>query len=231
MRALRSGGLLALALFVLAVVAAPALATPGTTASSAQGPYWTPIGNTRDSSFTATSSRLNFSGVSGDGVTTFDLTCMARMEAYVPVTHTRALVTSLLPGPCTSPTFPTADIFWFATADSVTPFALHLTARVAANSWSGTLSIPMGGGMTIWVIDNAMTLCRFSIPAQSLRFVDTDVTTSFVINDSTVVFRNDVMAQDMSCPDPGRTATIGSTFTFRPQTATDNLRSTAASGD
>ena len=230
MSALRSGGILALALVMLAVVVAvPALATPATTASSAQGPYWTPIGNTRGSPFTAQAASLNFSGVSGDGVTTFDLACPATLEAYVPATHTRALVTSLLPGICTSPTFPTASIFWTTTANSVTPFALHLTARVAASSWAGTLSIPNGGGMTIWVIDNAMTLCRFSIHAQSLRFVDTDATTSFVINDSTVVFRNDVMAQDMSCPDPGRTATIGSTFTFRPQTATDNLRSTAAS--
>ena len=230
MKALRSGGILALALLVLAVVvAAPALATPATTNSSAQGPFWTPIGNTRDSSFTAQAASINFSSVSGDGVTTFDLACPATLEAYVPMTHTRALVTSLLPGICTSPTFPTADIFWTTTANSVTPFALHLTSRPAANSWGGMLSIPMGGGMTIWVIDNARTICRFSIPAQSLRFVDTDVATSFVINDSTVVFRNDVMAQDMSCPDPGRTATISSTFTFRPQTATDNLRSTAAS--
>ena len=230
MSALRIGGLIALAVVVAtAVVAAPALATPNGTGSSAQAPYWTPIGNTRDSSFDATSMRLDFSAGSGDGMTTFGVTCQARLQAYVPMTHTRALVTSLLPVFCSSPTFPGAQVFWTTTADSVTPFELHLRQRVAANSWGGTFSIPFGGDMTIWVVDGGRTVCRFHIGAQSFRFLDTDVATSFIVNDSTVVFRNDAAAS-MSCPDPARAGTLAGTFTFRPQTATDNLRSTPDSG-
>ncbi len=228
MKALRISGLLGLTLIALAVIAAPALATPNTTGSGATAPFWTPIGNTTNSSFTADTTRLNFSAVSGDGVTTFDVTCMATLDAYVPQTHTRALVTSFIPGPCTSSTFPTADVFWIAPANSDAPYALHLTQRVAANSWRGTLSIPQTGDMTIWAIDNNRTVCRFRIPAQSVRFVDTDATTSFVFNDPTVSFINDAAA-DPSCPDPARTGTIGSTFTFSSDTAGDNLRSTPAS--
>lgn len=229
MKAPRIGGLLAIALIALAVVAAPALATPNTTGSGATAPFWTPIGNTTDSSFTADTTRLNFSAVSGDGVTSFDLTCMATFDAYVPQTHTRALITSFIPGPCTSPTFPTADVFWIIPATSETPYALHLTQRVAANSWRGTLSTSPNADMTIWVIDNAMTICRFSFPAQSFRFVDTDANTSIALNDSTATFRNDATPASMSCPDPARTGTIGSTFTFSSDTDGDNLRSTPAS--
>jgi hypothetical protein len=229
MRAKYIGGLLALALLVaIAAVAGPAVATPNTTGSSADPPYWTPIGNTVNSSFTATSMRFDFSALSGDGVTTFGVTCQTRLTAYVPQTHTRALVTELLPQPCSSPTFPGAQVFVGTNASSVTPFGLHLRNRVAANSWGGTFAIPNGGNITIWVVDGAMTLCRVQIGAQSFRFVDTDVTTSIVINDSTAIFSNTV-ANDISCPDPAGTGTLAGAFTFRSQTATDNLRSTAAS--
>jgi hypothetical protein len=238
MKSLKGAVLLALVLVsALVVVASPAFATPRLTSSTgtaarpdngAVSPFITPIGDTVRSSINATSPRSDFSALIIGGLATYTITCSSRGTAYVGVTHTQAILTSLVFETCrdslngsprVSTTVSSPDHPWF----------LHVRAAAGANSWDGTVNIPAGSTASIITRPIGQD-CRITVGPQSVRLRDTDraATRTIEVSDRTVRFSLDA-GSTSGCPDPARTATQSGTYTLTPTTPADQLRSTALS--
>ncbi len=230
MNPLKRGVLAALVLVcALGVVSAPAFATGANTTSVANvAPFFTPIGNTDNSSSTFTSPRVDFSVVGLDG-RLITVTCRAAASGYVPQTHTRFFFTTMTFAGCRSNLGVATTVT--TTATSMTPFGWHVTAPVpgVANSWFTTLIVPGGQSISIVITLGAGRFCGATIGPQSIKAIDTDAARTMAINDPTVRFVLDAGSDPVVCPDPARTITIRGTYGYTPDTQNDAFRSTAAS--
>jgi hypothetical protein len=230
MNPLKGGILVALVLLcALAVVGAPAFATVANTTSVMNvGPFFTPIGNTDNSSSTFASPRVDFSAVAFDG-RVVTVTCVAGASGYVPNTHTRVLITAMGFGGCVPSIGAGAMVRTSAT--SATPFGWHVTSTVVMTpaSWFTTLAIPAGQNISIVINLGGGRFCGMTIGQQSIKATDTNVTRTVVFNDPTIRFILDAGSDPVLCPDPARTITMTGTYTYRPDTAADMFRSTAGS--
>jgi hypothetical protein len=230
MKALTRCALVALVVAgALAVIAPPAFATGLNTGSvNNVGPFFTPIGNTDNSSSTFIGPRVDFSGVTrgGAGVT---VTCESGMSGYVPNTHTRVLITDLAYNGCISNIGNVS--FALSDATSANPYTLHVTSTFGgvANSWSTTLNIPMGQRISINITLGGGRFCGITIGPQSIKATDTDAGRTLVFADPTVRFILDAGSDVVNCPDPARNLTLTGTYGFRPDTPADPFRSTLGS--
>jgi hypothetical protein len=226
----RPGALLAL-IFVataVAVVAAPAFATPSLTASSgtrAVAPFITPMGDTRGSVSSADSidTRLNLGA--------FTITCRtATMAGYVTVTHTQLRLTSFAfgngrGGTCSASGGAVVDgDAIVGSATSAAPWHLHVRANDAlSRSATGTLNVSSPFSFTITFGGGVSCVIRASAP-QSVAVTYTYNTTSLVLNGTLMV----TVSGGGFCP-AGGTLTLGATYTFRPSTSRHRLAVTTGS--
>jgi hypothetical protein len=211
----------------LAVVVPPAFATSMNTASiNNTGPYFTPVGNTRDSKSTFVAGRVDFSGLNGMGAAV-TITCRSQLSGYVPETHTRLRMTNVGFGGCVSSAGTVS--FVNVTVSSQNPFTLHVTSEAGRDSWNTTLGIPMGQHISINITLGENRFCGITIATQSIRATDTDVARMLVFRDPTVTFALDAGSDPDLCPDPARALTMTGTYMFSPDTANDDFRSTEAS--
>lgn len=204
MSIVKSGVLAALVVVVaLAVVAAPAMATPNNTTSVTQSaPFITPIGNTATSSFTASSPSSSFA------VGSLTITCTSTVRGYVPATHTRALLTAVnFPNPCTATVGTVSSVT--TTASSTNPWILHARS-VSGNSATGTIEIPAGGNASITITAGILGSCSLIVGPQSIDATYTNVNHSLVVADSSVAFTRTGSA---ACPASGNAAQSG-TYTI-----------------
>ena len=221
MRAFKSGVLLALTLALAVAAAGPAYATVQFTDSqSNSSPWWTPIGNTVNSSVTGKATNMSFV-IPGAGA----VTCMVQFSGYVPVTHTQIRIGSVAFSRCTSDMGTVSGVS--TPVNSLTPWLLHLTDFTAPPSARGSLNIPFNSPISI-IRTMAGRSCDITLPAQSIRFTWTNTTTSLVINDPTISYRGST-AGDPLCPPVGTRLQITSTFTVLPDTRADNLNVTLVS--
>jgi hypothetical protein len=228
MKALTRGVLVALVLAcALAVVAPPAFATGMNTASiNNTGPFFTPVGNTRDSKSTFVAGRVDFSGLNGMGAAV-TVTCRSQMSGYVPETHTRVRMTAVGFGGCVTNIGVVS--FVNVTVSSQNPFTLHVTSEAGSGSWNTTLGIPMGQHISINITLGEDRFCGITIATQSIRAVDTDVARTLALSDPTVTFVLDAGSDPELCPDPARTLTVIGTYMFAPDTENDDFGSTLLS--
>jgi hypothetical protein len=215
MRGLKTGLLVALTLTAALAVASPAYATVNFTDSQANAsPWWSPIGNTIDSSVTGFSASLSFI-IPGAGA----VTCIVQFSGYVPQTHTQMKITSVIFNNCTSNMGTVSAVF--SPVNSLTPWLLHLTTFLFPPSAAGTLNIPANS--TISIMRTLMgRQCSITIPAQSIRFTWTNRTKSLVFGDPTVSFTG-APAGNPLCPLVGTRMQVAGVFTLRPDTVEDNL--------
>ncbi len=230
MNPLKRGVLVALVLLcALAVVSAPAFATVANTTSVMNvAPFFTPIGNTDNSSSTFASPRIDFSAVAFDG-RVVTVTCVANASGYVPNTHTRVLITAMGFGGCRPSIGVAATVT--TTATSATPFGWHVTSTVVMNpnSWFTTLTVPGGQNISITINLGGGRFCGMTIGPQSIKATDTNAGRTVVVADPTIRFVLDAGSDPVLCPNPARTITMTGTYTYRPDTAADRFRSTAGS--
>jgi hypothetical protein len=228
MRALTRCALAALVVaFALATIAPAAFATGvNTTSVMNVGPFFTPIGNTVNSSSTFVGPRIDFSALNAAGAAV-TVTCESGMSGYVPNTHTHVLITNLAFNRCVS----NIGVVSFAIADatSMNPYGLHVTSTFGGvpNSWSTTLAIPMGRRISINITLGGGRFCGITIGPQSIKASDTDVARTLVFADPTVRFILDAGSDPVNCPVSPFTMT--GAYRFRPDTAADAFRSTLAS--
>jgi hypothetical protein len=244
MTALR-GGVVAILLLAtaVAVVAAPAFATPRLTSSTsligppdggAVSPFFTPIGNTTTSSERISQALMApFVGLSFTARTStravFPMTCrMTTAAGDVPRTHTQLRLSTFALTNCIIDN--NANLI----AQPLTrpPYFVHVRAAAGLNSWDGSFNIQQGSHIPVSVRQMGREVCFFEIDSQSLRLRDTDVRRDLTIADSTV--RHTLIREAVAgtCPNPREglaTMATGTPYVMVPDTPRDDFGSTLLS--
>jgi hypothetical protein len=205
---------------MLAVVGSPAFATPRITSSTstragvpdnaAVSPFLTPIGNTSSSSITARSphSQLSSSGAS--------FTCTSETSGYIPLTHTRVVITRIDYVTCTTSL---GRVEVTTSAGSSTPWYIHVRAYEAQSGESGgTINIPAGGRAEIRVTGGVS--CTVVVQPQSVDFLGTNSNRDLTVSDETVAFTR---TGSPVCP-PSGVARQSGTYEMRSDTRSDEER-------
>jgi hypothetical protein len=206
---------------MLAVIGTPAFATPSLTTSTstragrpdnaAVSPFLTPIGNTSSSSITATSglSQFAFGGAS--------MTCTSVTSGYVPLTHTRVLITRLDYVTCLARGL--GGLARVTTsASSAAPWNIHVTAYdVPSGSWGGTINIPAGGRAEI---ELTASNCVLVVQPQSVDLVGDNATRALEVADESIAFTRTGSA---TCPPSGLMSLLGA-YAMRADTRSDEER-------
>jgi hypothetical protein len=211
MKGLKSGVFVVLALAVMLASASPAYATVQFTNSQANAsPWWTPIGDTVQSSVTGKAPSISFV-IPGVGA----VTCWSTFSGYVPSTHTQMNITFIDFYNCTWPGGTVSAVM--TPVNSLTPWVAHLTTFLFPPSATGTINIPPVSPLSIY-LTSAGQQFNVTIPAQSIRFTWTNNTTSLVINDPTVSFNGTPPA-----PPAGTKLQITGMYTVKTDTLTDTI--------
>jgi hypothetical protein len=230
----------------VAVVAAPAFATPRLTSSTATlpfgrpdggavSPFITPIGNTTASSITI---NQNLGFRNGLSITAtnhlnarFSITCFEfRGSGYIDRTHTQIRITRMDPLRCQDDLAALPVRVTLRTVSSTDPYFIHLRRDATRGvSWDGTLNIPAGSVIEVF---EEFLRCGVHILPQSIDLRYTNINRTIEFLDPSVVFRS----QDPTpgCFDPARgpmswSNIPGRPIRIRPDTVNDVLRVTALS--